>query len=91
MKPFQAMYSFVLLALCISACSHQTTPQEVEQQKQQEQQEAAATVHHNSAIAANLQLMLHVCDANGGVKDYWDHQNGLGVQCNNGLSTSVTF
>jgi outer membrane biogenesis lipoprotein LolB len=82
------MKKMILSALLVAALAgcHKQTAQEAAQEQQQEAQEQQA---HISAYQNKMQALLHICDSNGGVKDYWTGRGSINVSCMNGLQTNV--
>lgn len=60
------------------------------EQTPQEQQEHQADLQKKiGTYQQKFETILHICDANGGVKDYWTGRGSVNVVCTNGLQTNV--
>ena len=82
------MKKLILLALLSAALAgcHQQTALEAQQEAQQEQQEKQARI---DAFQKKFESIQHVCDGNGGVKDYWTGRGSINVTCINGLQANI--
>jgi PBP1b-binding outer membrane lipoprotein LpoB len=81
----------ILGIVILSGCKQETdaeqkqAEQAAQQQAQQEQQAKIA------AYQQKFESMLHICDPNGGVKDYWTDDDEISVVCVNGLETKFSL
>lgn len=82
----------ILGATILSGCYKQEPPEQIKQEQQaiqlQEQQEHQAKI---TAYQQKFESVLHICDPNGGVKDYWAADSEISVVCVNGLQTKFSF